>query len=263
VNVVIDVDDLQSGGPGRVVDGPALSAAVLRAMTCDSALHRLVMSGRSAVLDYGRATRTIPASLWNALVLRDEHCRFPGCDRRSGWCEGHDVVHIAEDGPTCLENLVLACSRHHHRLHQPRWHAKLWPDATLEVTDPDGSALVNLAAPGRTGAGLMAARSWPPRALVRGSSTTGCNGHSEGADSKMGSDLWWVSFLCPAFRGVSSEVPIPARNPAGRCQGHARTIAGGSPGRSACRAARPAGDDARHARPAVLLASALSTNCRA
>ena len=33
VNVVIDVDDLQSGGPGRVVDGPALSAAVLRAMT--------------------------------------------------------------------------------------------------------------------------------------------------------------------------------------------------------------------------------------
>jgi hypothetical protein len=44
VNVVIDLDDLQAGGAGRVVDWPALSAAVLRAMTCDSALHRLVMS---------------------------------------------------------------------------------------------------------------------------------------------------------------------------------------------------------------------------
>ncbi len=110
----------------------------------------------------------------------------------------------------------------------------------------------------------MAARSWPPRALVRGSSTTGCNGHSEGADSKDGerSVVGEPSFV-PAFRGVSREVPIPARNPAGGCQGHARTIADGSPGRSACRAARSAGDDARHARPAVLLASALSTNCRA
>jgi len=138
VNVVIDFEDLQAGGPGRVVDGPALSGAVLRAMSCDSALHHLVMSGRSAVLDYGTSTRTIPAGLWNALVLRDEHCRFPGCDRRSTWCEGHHVVHFADDGPTCLENLVLACSRHHHRLHQRGWHSKLRPDATFEVTDPDG-----------------------------------------------------------------------------------------------------------------------------
>jgi hypothetical protein len=89
VNVVIDFEDLQSGGPGQVVDGPTLSGAVLRAMTCDSALHRLVMSGHSAVLDYGTSTRTIPTALWNALVLRDEHCHFPGCDRRSSWCEGH------------------------------------------------------------------------------------------------------------------------------------------------------------------------------
>ncbi|MBA2752270.1 MAG: hypothetical protein H0U41_08560 [Actinobacteria bacterium] len=37
-----------------------------------------------------------------------------------------------------MANLVLVCSRHHHRLHQPGWHAKLRPDATLEVTDPDG-----------------------------------------------------------------------------------------------------------------------------
>ncbi len=138
VNVVIDLEDLQGGGGGRVVDGPALSRAAIQALSCDSALHRLVMAGRSAVLDYGTSTRTIPANLWNALVLRDEHCRFPGCDRQSSWCEGHHVVHIADDGPTCLENLVLVCSRHHHRLHQPGWHAKLRPDATLEVTDPDG-----------------------------------------------------------------------------------------------------------------------------
>ena len=33
---------------------------------------------------------------------------------------------------------MLVCARHHKRLHQPGWHAKLRPDATLEVTDPYG-----------------------------------------------------------------------------------------------------------------------------
>ncbi len=87
VNVVIDLEDMQTGGSGRVVDGPALSRAAVQALACDSALHRLVMAGRSAVLDYGTSTRTIPANLWNALVIRDEHCRFPGCDRQASWCE--------------------------------------------------------------------------------------------------------------------------------------------------------------------------------
>lgn len=40
--------------------------------------------------------------------------------------------------PTDTPNLVLLCSRHPHVLHQPGWHAKLLPDATFEVTDPEG-----------------------------------------------------------------------------------------------------------------------------
>ena len=42
------------------------------------------------------------------------------------------------DGTTDTENLVLLCSRHHHVLHQPGWHAKLRPDGTFEVTDAGG-----------------------------------------------------------------------------------------------------------------------------
>ncbi|MGH9230796.1 MAG: HNH endonuclease signature motif containing protein, partial [Acidimicrobiales bacterium] len=78
------------------------------------------------------------APLFNALVVRDEHCRFPGCDRPAHWCEGHHVRPWLFGGPTRLLNLVLLCSRHHHLLHHPGWHAKLLPDATLEVTNPQG-----------------------------------------------------------------------------------------------------------------------------
>lgn len=148
LNVVVELDALAEGLGGRVVDGPALEATTLSRLLCDCALHRVLMSGRSSVLDYGTSTRTIPAPLWNALVIRDEHCRFPGCDRPSTWCEGHHVVWVTHDGTTELANLVLVCSRHHHRLHQPGWHAKLRPDGDFEVTDPEGR--VRCTSPPRT-----------------------------------------------------------------------------------------------------------------
>ena len=136
--MVVELEDLVAGRGGRVVDGPVLDGPTVSRLFCDSAVHRVVMAGRSAILDYGTSTRTIPAPLWNALVIRDEHCRFPGCDRPSVWCEGHHVVWVTQGGPTELANLVLVCSRHHHVLHQPGWHAKLRPDGTFEVTDPNG-----------------------------------------------------------------------------------------------------------------------------
>jgi hypothetical protein len=148
VNVVVELDDLVEGRGGHVVDGPALDGPAVSRLFCDSTVHRVVMSGRSAVLDYGTATRTIPAPLWNALVIRDEHCRFPGCDRPSVWCEGHHVVWVTQGGPTELANLVLVCARHHHLLHQPGWHAKLRPDGVCEVTDPYG--IVRETSPPRT-----------------------------------------------------------------------------------------------------------------
>jgi hypothetical protein len=149
LNVVVSAEDLAGGGGGHFVDGSALDAASVRRLACDAALHRVVVGGRSAILDYGCATRSIAAPLWNALVIRDEHCRFPGCDRPAPWCEGHHVRWFTEGGATRLTNLVLACARHHHRLHEPGWSAALGGDATFEVTDPAGHL--------RT--------SFPPRAL--------------------------------------------------------------------------------------------------
>jgi len=36
--------------------------------------------------------------------------------------------------------LILLCWRHHYDFaHHPQWHLKLLPDATVEVTKPDGT----------------------------------------------------------------------------------------------------------------------------
>jgi Domain of unknown function (DUF222)/HNH endonuclease len=140
LNVVLDLDRYRAlaASGAATVDGAPLDRTTVDRLLCDSALHRVLTQGRSAIIDYGTATRTIPAPLFNALVVRDQRCRFPGCDRPAAWCEGHHVRPWLFGGPTQLSNIALLCSRHHHLLHTPRWHAKLLPDATLEVTDPTG-----------------------------------------------------------------------------------------------------------------------------
>ena len=149
LNIITTLPDLQRGAHGRLVDGSVLDPATLGRLACDAGIHRVVTDGRSAILDYGTTTRTVPAPLFNALVIRDRHCRYPGCDRPPDWTEAHHVRWVTRGGATALDNLVLLCTRHHHLLHAPGWHAKLLPDNTLEITDPQGRTHTSTPDPSR------------------------------------------------------------------------------------------------------------------
>jgi len=139
VNVIIPLADLTAGNPGVADDGTVLSGDTVRRLACDAGINRCVTDGASVVLDYGTTTRVVPRALFATLVIRDRHCRFPGCDRPVDWCEAHHVHHWADGGPTSPANLVLLCSRHHHVVHQPHWTATLNPHtAQFTVTNPHG-----------------------------------------------------------------------------------------------------------------------------
>ncbi|MGH3659208.1 MAG: DUF222 domain-containing protein, partial [Micromonosporaceae bacterium] len=86
LNVVTTLDDLERRGQGRLIDGTILDGTTVQRLFCDAGVHRVFVAGRSSILDYGTTTRTVPANLFNALVIRDHHCRFPGCDRPPDWC---------------------------------------------------------------------------------------------------------------------------------------------------------------------------------
>jgi 5-methylcytosine-specific restriction protein A len=141
VNVVVDLPHLEDGHGARSLGGLPVTPVGLKRLLCDANVHRVITAGRSSVLDYGRATRTIPPAVYTSLVLRDLHCRFPGCDRPSEWTEGHHIVPWENGGPTRLDNLVLLCSRHHHLIHHRDWHLKLLPSGVVEVTRPDGQVM--------------------------------------------------------------------------------------------------------------------------
>jgi 5-methylcytosine-specific restriction endonuclease McrA len=83
------------------------------------------MSTRTLPLSVGRATRTIPAPIRTALHLRDQGCRFPGCDRPPAWTDGHHIIHWSDGGSTELENLVSLCRRHHRAVHEQGWRIRI------------------------------------------------------------------------------------------------------------------------------------------
>jgi hypothetical protein len=94
-----------------------LSRATLEMLSCDCSVSRVITRGPSEILDLGRSTRTVSWPQWKALVVRDQHCQAPGCDRPPGFCQAHHIVHWTEGGPTDLANLILLCHRHHRAAH--------------------------------------------------------------------------------------------------------------------------------------------------
>lgn len=142
INLVFDAVPTADGGfeiaGSRTVDGTPIDRGTAGRYLCDSLLYRVLVQGKSAIIDYGRATRAVPPPLWNVLLLRDQHCRWKGCDRPAHWAEAHHVVPWEHGGETALPNLVCLCSRHHHIVHRPGWRATVDPDGTFHVTDPWG-----------------------------------------------------------------------------------------------------------------------------
>ena len=118
-----------------------------RRIACDASVMRVVMAGRSEPLDVGRRTPVVPPAMRRAVIVRDRHCRFPGCDRPHTWCDAHHVVHWADGGPTAVPNLVLLCRRH-HRLVPERGGFRLELHVGRPVfRRPDGSLLEDRAPP--------------------------------------------------------------------------------------------------------------------
>jgi hypothetical protein len=116
-------------GPQCAIEGfgpiPRITA---ERILCDCALGRVVMRGRSQLLDLGRRTRTVPDRLRRAITIRDEHCQFPGCRAPASWCDAHHLLHWILGGETNPENLALLCRRHHVAVHEGGWKLERGPN---------------------------------------------------------------------------------------------------------------------------------------
>ena len=136
VTATIETLAMVPGHPaGQLQDGSIMHAETVRRIACDASLTRIVMKGKSQPLDVGRATPTIPAAVRKALVARDRGCRFPYCQRKAIWTDGHHFMHWIEGGETKLDNLLSLCRRHHTMVHEGGWRL-VWADHSRVIAVP-------------------------------------------------------------------------------------------------------------------------------
>lgn len=148
LRVTLTLDELIRALPGtRTVGGHELTPGDLRLIACDSEILPAVMGGPSQLLDLGRATRTVPSHLRDALAHRDRGCTFPGCDVAEPYCEAHHIQPWQEGGGTSLNNLALLCAHHHGMVEPPpgkggqaaphQWELRIAPDGVPEFLTPE------------------------------------------------------------------------------------------------------------------------------
>jgi hypothetical protein len=145
VVVTVDLASLTRSEGGAELENGRVDGATARKLACDAGVTRVITRARSEPLDVGRRTPVVPSAIRRAVVVRDRHCRFPGCDRPQSWCDAHHVVHWANGGPTALSNLLLLCRRHHRLVHTG-WRMAM-QDGQPVFRRPDGSTLEDRAPP--------------------------------------------------------------------------------------------------------------------
>jgi hypothetical protein len=125
-----------NAAPAELLGVGPIHPATARRIACDAVRTVVTVAQQDAAplwmpgtkvvpLSVERATRTIPAHIRTALVLRDNGCRFPGCDRPPAWTDGHHIIHWADGGSTELDNLVSLCRRHHRVVHERGWRVRI------------------------------------------------------------------------------------------------------------------------------------------
>jgi len=119
ISVIADIPALRgiAGGLHETLNGDIIDVDTLRILACDCSVSRNVLGPDSEVLDIGRKTRVWTAAQRRAIVARDRHCTWPGCEIRPEWCDIHHVDHWADGGPTSVEKGKLLCRFHHTREH--------------------------------------------------------------------------------------------------------------------------------------------------
>lgn len=120
VLVLADVESLcgHGGGTHESSSGIVMTPQQIRQIACDCAISRVVFGPDSQPVDIGRASRVVPPAMARAVIARDRHCTYRGCDRPARWCDIHHIEHWADGGITALCNLRLLCRYHHTLLHR-------------------------------------------------------------------------------------------------------------------------------------------------
>jgi hypothetical protein len=129
VSVVIrvDHDTLETGLGAATIDGieEPIGPGALRRLAADAKLIPMVLGGPSQILDLGTGARLFSRAQKLALAERDGGCAWTGCTHPPSFTEAHHIEWWSAGGRTDLDNGILLCPFHHHRIHDDHWNIQV------------------------------------------------------------------------------------------------------------------------------------------
>jgi len=107
------ISELVGGGP---IDPAYAFEIALRGQ-----ISRIVMAGKSVILDAGTSTRFVTGALRRALIVRDTTCTWTGCEISSAHAEMDHIIAAEHGGHTSEQNCRPKCPGHHRHKHSGRF----------------------------------------------------------------------------------------------------------------------------------------------
>lgn len=124
----VDLEALVADRGSATIDGieQPISLDSVRELVTSAGLSPLLVGSGEEPLRLGRAARLFTPAQKLALADRDGGCAWPACSRPPSHTEAHHIAWWGrDDGSTDLDNGVLLCSHHHHRVHDDGWRVSI------------------------------------------------------------------------------------------------------------------------------------------
>jgi hypothetical protein len=98
VAFTVSLETLQNALDDAVLPGESyLAARDARRLACDAHVLPAVMGGASKPLDIAVPAYVVPAHIRRGLILRDQGCAFPSCDRPTSVCDAHHITSVRHE----------------------------------------------------------------------------------------------------------------------------------------------------------------------
>ncbi|MGW4929701.1 DUF222 domain-containing protein [Agromyces sp. NPDC004153] len=120
----VDAEAIVTGRGHATIDGvdQPVSIQTARELAMSAGISPLLMADGCEKVQLGRSLRLFNSAQRAVLIARDGGCAWPGCQRPPSHTQAHHIEWWTRDhGPTDLENGIMLCAHHHHRVHGDGW----------------------------------------------------------------------------------------------------------------------------------------------
>lgn len=120
----VEADAVRTGRGHGTIDGidQPVSIPSIQQIAMSAGISLLYVGDTCETLELGRSRRLFTQAQKLVLIERDGGCAWPGCTKPPSHTQAHHIRWWKRHkGTTDLDNGIMLCAHHHHRIHNDGW----------------------------------------------------------------------------------------------------------------------------------------------